>query len=600
MDTTNITRRMESVLDGLQSDFKSQYTREDFANKLEALRIAWASSGRSSKLRKLYDMFDACQIPYERGKDWAYYDNLVRIADIPSFSETEGRMLAALYSHYEDYPSPVDYMKRIVNRLCSPEDGWQDDTLRLRILKQFIKYGNYLTDAGFSGKTLIAKYVREKTGMKKLTEEDILANLDDGIFGGLATASKEQKKPEGKYGLIKCADDLAGGKYRGQGATRKSLYLFAMVYDMTFYTGSSDSGEIIDYRSDIETNLFRDYYSNNLMRFISSVYKNNLCEFEVDPSGQGINYKNFAEVVYLYFISKDYTPQEKIQRSTAMIKRLEERQYITMHPIAAEARGTAYYRNNVGRDLGENVYCEDIFEKSEDEFEAFIFANYNCDTYTGATKTGSLQLETEQNTAFREYESIIGDLIFMLKTNDDVKVSSDFDFAALPEKEKAAEREKWLSRCNYGLWFTDVAALKKKGYENALSRDSHLDQDKFDQFIDLLLAVNNFMGYTAVESISELNQKQEWTETSKAKTKALFVSSPDAVTRTSMIVAYYYYYNALHEDDGSDKRKSFEEVFANYQQDLDPMLDNAHYQKLSGKNIFDVLVVFSSYAYLNS
>lgn len=66
-----------------------------------------------------------------------------------------------------------------------------------------------------------------------------------------------------------------------------------------------------------------------------------------------------------------------------------------------------------------------------------------------------------------------------------------------------------------------------------------------------------------------------------------------------MIVAYYYYYNALHEDDGNDKWKNFEEVFNNFKKDIDSKLEAAYYQPLSGKNIFDVLVVFSSYAYLN-
>ena len=102
--------------------------------------------------------------------------------------------------------------------------------------------------------------------------------------------------------------------------------------------------------------------------------------------------------------------------------------------------------------------------------------------------------------------------------------------------------------------------------------------------MELLLGINNFMGYT---------------ELSKMKTKALYVTSPDAVTRTSLIVAYYYYYNAVHEDDGDDKWKNFAEVFKSFQAGIDPKLQEAHYQPLSGKNIFDVLVTFSSYAYLN-
>lgn len=178
-----ITRRMDSVLDGLQSEFRSLCDKADFEGKIEALKKAGDKSDRSSKLRKLFDMFDICGIEYERGKDNAYYEDLVRNADLPSFSEIEDRMLLALFSIYEDYPSPEDYMKRIVDRLCNEEDGWENDTLRLRILKQFIKYGNYLSDAGYSGRRTICDYVKGKTG-QKITEEIVLAELDDGVFGG--------------------------------------------------------------------------------------------------------------------------------------------------------------------------------------------------------------------------------------------------------------------------------------------------------------------------------------------------------------------------------------------------------------------------------
>ena len=566
-----ITRRMDSVLDGLQSEFRSLCDKADFEGKIEALKKAGDKSDRSSKLRKLFDMFDMCGIEYERGKDNAYYEELVRNADLPSVSEIEDRMLLALFSIYEDYPSPEDYMKRIIDRLCYEEDGWENDALRLRILKQFIKYGNYLADAGYSGRKTICDYVKEKTG-QKITDEIVLAELDDGIFDGLETATKAQKKPDGKFGLLKMADDLASGKFRAEGATKKSLYLFAMVYGMTYYSGDEDTAEIIDFRTDIETNLFRDYYANNLMRFISDVYRGRLCEFEVDPSGQGINYKNFAEMIYLYYISKDCSPQDKIRLSSEMIKRVQDSQ-LKQGKLGTDAiGGTVFYRD---------LFCEDILSKPESEFEEFICENYDCDTYAGSYETkdgtkdqkiGSIQMETEQNSAFAEYQAILKALV---------------------------KRGVALENCNYGLWFTDVAAFRKKGYENLCDRIAEIDREKFSEFMELLLGINNFIGNTVDETVSSQNSEQEWNEPSKMKTKALYVESPAAVTRTSMIVAYYYYYNAVHENDADDRWKNFEEVFNNFKRDIDPKLEAAYYQPLSGKNIFDVLVTFSSYAYLN-
>lgn len=574
-----ITRRMDSVLNGLQNEFRALCDIKDFKSKLDALKKTGAKSDRPSKLRKLFDMFDMCGIEYERGKNNAYYENLIYSSNFPTFSEIEDRMLLALYSKYEKYPSPEDYMKRIVDRLCDTEDGWQNDTLRVRILKQFIKYGNYLADAGFSGKKTICDFVKAKIG-KKPSDQDILIYLDDEVFSGLETATKPQKKPEGKFGLLKTADDLAIGKFRAEGATKKSLYLFAMVYGMTYYSVGINSSKILDSKTDIETNLFRDYYTNNLMRFISKRYRGKLCEYELDPSGQGINYKNFAEMIYLYYISKDCTPQDKIRLSGEMIKRVQECQFKQGRVNANDVGGTVFYRDIFRNENAENLFSEDILSMDEDEFEKFICENYDCDTFAGSyetkkgivdSKIGVLQLETEQNSAFREYQSIINDL-------------TDLGIA--------------LENCNYGLWFTDVAAFKKKGYENICSRRIDIDRNRFEEFMDLLFGINSFMGYTADEDISTQNENQEWTEPSKMKTKALYVSSANAVTRTSIIVAYYYY-NALHEYDGNDKWKNFEEVFNNFKKDIDSKLEAAYYQPLSGKNIFDVLVVFSSYAYLN-
>ena len=156
-----------------------------------------------------------------------------------------------------------------------------------------------------------------------------------------------------------------------------------------------------------------------------------------------------------------------------------------------------------------------------------------------------------------------------------------------------------LENCNYGLWFTDVSAFRKKGYENICDRRSEIDRGKFEEFMELLIGINNFMGCTVDESVSMKNGAQEWTSRSKMKTKALYVSSPETITRTSMIVAYYYYYNAVHENDGSDRWKNFEEVFHSFRDGINPKLEAAYYQPLSGRNIFDVLVAFSSYAYLN-
>ena len=128
---TMITRRLEAVLNGLQDEFRSLYTREDFEWAVGELARSEGRSDHSSKKKKLFRMFDCCGISYEKYRDLDYYKDLVRSIDVPSADDIEDRLLYALYSVYEKYPAPDEYMERLVNRLCSPEDGWEASSLWL-------------------------------------------------------------------------------------------------------------------------------------------------------------------------------------------------------------------------------------------------------------------------------------------------------------------------------------------------------------------------------------------------------------------------------------------------------------------------------------
>ena len=566
-----ITRRLEKVMDELEQEFQALYTRDDFICQLRQLRRAGKSSARPSVLARLYLMLEQTGIPFEKGRDQSYYESLVNEAKIPELDEIEEKLLQALFQRYQEYPKPEDYMKRIVDRLEDPEDGWADHSLRLRILLQFIKYGDYLSAAGKSGKRTIQDYVKKKTGTKKLPETDqVLACLDEGVFEGLKSATKAQRKPDGKFGLIKAADDLAGGKFREGGATKKDLYLFAMVYGMTYYAGRPD--EKIDYERDIEKNLFTDYYTNNLMRFLTETYRSRSSDFEKDPSGQGINYKNFAEMVYLYYIRRPLPPQEKVRQSAEMIRQIMEAAFKKGSPAQTEEkpRGTAAYKENILNPAAARE--EVVMEWSEEDFKNYLLQNYNCDTYTGThmgaagpvdDKMGEMQLESGQETAYRHYRQILEDL-------------EDLDVP--------------LETCNYGLWFADLASFDKFG---------HPDKEAYGEYLELLQAINNYLGNTVEEEVSEADLAKERAETSKVRTKALYVSSSKGVTRTCMLVAYYYYFNAFYEADEDVRGKSFEEIFRLFKNGLDSHLLPAGYQPVSGRNIIDVVVIFSSYAFLN-
>ena len=524
------TRRLSKVLNDLDDEFKSMCDTSAFARKLTQLKSS-PKSARPSILSELYEMLDRCGISYEIGQSNEYYERLVNMSEISDAEDIERRMLNALFSKFHEFPTPEQYMLRIVDALSSSSDGWDNDTLRLRILKQFIKYGNYLYDANYEGRMTVRKYAGRKFG-RAAKDDEVLANLDDGIFACLENTTKEERK---KYALIKLADDLASGKFRTSGATKKGLYMFAMVYGMTYSSDLPD--RIFDADTDIEKNLFTDYYTNNLMRFMSEAYKKELAHFEIDPSGQGINYKNFVEMVCLYFISNDYTPQEKIMLSSRMITELQN-----FEPSQEEisSRDTMAYKE---------LFTEEILALPEDEFKKFIGENYNCKT--GGT-VGGIQLETEQNTAFAEYQRIIRKLKTLLQSEH--KDEEPFDL------------------CRYGLWFTDINSLREN--MNILGE---ADEQKRENFFTLLEAVNDFL----------------------VSGSALNVKSPVLITRTSILVAWYYYFNAIHEGDAQGIWDSFESLYDAFKAGIDPILESSGYQLLNGRNIFDLLITFSSYSYVN-
>ena len=145
-----ITKRMNCVLGDFFDEFRSEYfagyCADDFWRVYRSLKKSGASSARPSLQKELIDMFGVYHIPCERGKDNAYYKELIESSELPEPEDMENKMLLFLYRNFQDYPSPEDFIERLVDKLTYDEDEqWRSDSLRLRILKQFIKYGGCLT-----------------------------------------------------------------------------------------------------------------------------------------------------------------------------------------------------------------------------------------------------------------------------------------------------------------------------------------------------------------------------------------------------------------------------------------------------------------------
>ena len=83
--------------------------------------------------------------------------------------------------------------------------------------------------------------------------------------------------------------------------------------------------------------------------------------------------------------------------------------------------------------------------------------------------------------------------------------------------------------------------------------------------------------------------------------EAIGVTSAMSVTRTKLIAAYYHYYcleNGL--DDNGDTWKSFKDVYDDMSSCLNAYLEDAGYQRISSKNLYDVFVIFFAYCKINN
>lgn len=339
------------------------------------------------------------------------------ISTFPSKEELDNTFMEKIADKYlgKVAPSSADYIKRIVHRRLkkiSPEfvcvrGGLGDKTdsenfvvdeanerilredlpsVRLLILKQFIKvfgWGKGVADIDESRRNLPIQSPELKEYIEKKyegSEKEAAIGIDESIF--------IQSKKFKHRGLFIIAERLAEGKFTNSQIVREDVYIFSIAFHMTF---SSDLRSNItendeDYETDIRKNLFFDYYCENLFNYdlnkkSSGRKSDNNGDAERSNRkkyipGYGPNYRNFVEMIYIYFIGKDnLTELEKLQGAKKMIKECQKQgkaiedfdewdddDALTFQP-------TEYYRTTV---------FNEVKDKNCDEFKNYILKNFIC------------------------------------------------------------------------------------------------------------------------------------------------------------------------------------------------------------------------------
>lgn len=250
--------------------------------------------------------------------------------------------------------------------------------------------------------------------------------LENEYNGELSKKKKDFKDNKFNKWFIR-SNNLAKGRFGKSKAIKKPLYYFAFAFNMKYY--SSTVQEDYDKQKDIKKRLFEDYYSDNLISFLSAESSKNM---EAEPSGYSINYKNFAEVIYLYYLNKEgLTPAEKLSHAENVIDKIKKLE---------RGKGRNHKADLFTEDYSKKVNDE-VFRLEEGELENYITDNFYCDDNS---KLGALEISDEQRTAFREYKNLIDEID---KRHNEychkgyyIRYCDNFDFVVLPEPYSSDER----------------------------------------------------------------------------------------------------------------------------------------------------------------
>ena len=623
-----LTRRMESVTNSLKQKYTSLYNRRDFVNRIKYLSRCSKDEASAVKVA-LSSMFEKCGINSVNVDGTPeYYMHILDESDIPTPSQMTHSVYESFLKEFTEnpFPLPEEYIERMVDGKI--DERWGNDSLRVKILKKFVRDAGYLAVAGYS-EGYIKSYAKKKTGKKTLTLDEIIESIDEEIFKSIededeiyreATANlverreelkklskarkeelenivekKEGKKKKelkreiegalrgdkiyseyqnkledvraqidnekkkkkqktnnkGKLGLLKIADDLASGRFGNPDVVREEIYLFAIVFELTYFTG--DPEEIVTEETkvrNIETVMFGDYYANNLMRYISGKHTNIKRGGEVqDPSGRGINYKNYMEVIFLYYLRRvDLSVIERLEGVYSMAKNV----YDLYKANSEEEKPRVVVKESMSQFYTESFKSLDL--EDEEEFIDYLVNNYDCST--PPNKTPVFSIEAEQRTAVKEYKLLLEDVYEFGVEEEDFANSK----IAFLEDEMDVDK---------------VRELQRKCENGKLNFDELDEKTKFDI---LLYEVKRNLGKRKNED--DLDK--------------------GIVTRADILRLYYHIYINDYSAEDDSSLRSFSDVYDDFSDVANVHLTDACLRPITGRDLYDLILIYSAYCNVNA
>jgi len=384
-----------------------------------------------------------------------------------------------------------------------------------------------------------------------------------GAKGTMAEKYKQDKKDfkdkhTKDWKLLKLADDLSNSKFRVNGITKEQLYVFAIAFDMAVYLGGGH--EIYDQSKDIEKNLFHDYYNDNLLRYIlDDEYASNTTDYENEPTGEGINYKNYLEVIYLYYIYRtdlNLTPKQRLKKVKRLANKCVELASApeVEAPASAPTDKTKHHRD---RFMGTLMHMDDNINALAE----YICQNYYLRNPDPKLISPRILFAAQQNTAKGIFEEIA-------KLSHEVDYGHAYDFK--PE----------YIELDFGI---DIDWLF-----NDLSRQFAADES----FIKDVLEDKIFR-----KLMQKLDEKLQMSKKESMATSGENASKK--YTRIKIINMYYGFFQKIMKNMVKDiivDIPGLYEEFCNgngITKGINQYLEECRYQRISEKNIYDMFVVFA-------
>lgn len=215
------------------------------------------------------------------------------------------------------------------------------------------------------------------------------------------------------YRLLTVADSLASADFSLHDKTREYLYLFAIAFHM--YEKKGEKNRI----TDIEKNLFSDYYCDNLVNNTNVII-----------DGYGINRSNPGEIAFLWALNqKNLTAKEKAVAAYRVIDyckekgKTKEEFYQSNQNEITEDTLTGFY-NNIFGNLG------DLSAVSEERIKNFLIDNYPCKP----ENEGIMQINRDQKTAAKIINKKENQLYFLLRISEKLMFENTAESELLHEE----------------------------------------------------------------------------------------------------------------------------------------------------------------------